>query len=301
MIDPLNDPARRGEGRFFGKYRGKVTDNKDPLSLGRIQALVPGVFGMVTNWALPCAPYAGDQVGFYAIPPIGAVVWIEFEGGDPTYPIWSGCFWQTGQVPTEVATNTDDPSQVKVFKTRVATLWINDTDQKGQITLKFNDPTVSEPVTITMVWDSTGITITVQGSPGTSTITQTPQDITTNSTTLGTTTSKDTTVTAQGGVTVKATNDIAMTSDSGKISGTASASSITFTSQSFSVSATNSATITGTSSVSISGNSSVSISAAAGSLTASGMSATLSSTGSTKVAGALSLSLGGASISFMPA
>jgi hypothetical protein len=300
VIDTLNDPARRNEGRFFGKYRGKVTDNKDPLSLGRIQALVPGVFGMVTNWALPCAPYAGDQVGFYAIPPIGAVVWIEFEGGDPTYPIWSGCFWQTGQVPTEVGTNADDPSQVKVFKTRVATLWINDTDKQGQITLKFNDPTVSEPVTITMVWDSTGITITVQGSNGTSTITQTPEDITTNSTTLGTTTSKDTTVTAQGGVTVKATNDIAMTSDSGKISGTASASSITFSSQSFSVSATNSASISGTSSVSISGTSSVSISASAGSLTASGLSTTVSSTGATKVSGTASLSLGGASISFLP-
>lgn len=301
MIDSLNDPARRSEGRFFGKYRGKVTDNKDPLGLGRIQALVPGVFGMVTNWALPCAPYAGNQVGFYAIPPIGAVVWIEFEGGDPTYPIWSGCFWQTGQVPTEVKTNQDDPSQVKVFKTRVITLWIDDTDQKGQATLKFNDSTVSDSVTITMVWAPTGLTITVQGSDGTTTITQNSQDITTNSTTLGTTTSKDTTVTAQGGVTVKATNDIALTSDSGKISGTASASSVTFSSQSFSVSATNSATISATSSVSISGTSSVSISASAGSLTASGMSTTVSSTSSTKVSGVASLSLGGASISFMPA
>lgn len=301
MIDTLNDPARRSEGRFFGKYRGKVTDNKDPLSLGRIQAVVPGVFGMVTNWALPCAPYAGDQVGFYAIPPIGAVVWIEFEGGDPTFPIWSGCFWQTGQVPTEVGTNADDPSQVKVFKTRVATLWINDTDQQGQITLKFNDPSVSEPVTITMVWDSTGITITVQGSPGTSTITQTPQDITTNSTTLGTTTSKDTTVTAQGGVTVKATNDIAMTSDSGKISGTASASSVSFTSQSFSVTATDSATVSATNSATISGTSGVTVSST-GTVTVSGTtSLMLSSTTSTKVAGGASLSLGGASISFMPA
>ena len=78
------------EGRLFGKYRGIVTDNKDPEKLGRIQASVPAVPGMQTNWANPCAPYAGLNVGFYAIPPVGAKVWIEFESGAPDYPIWSG-------------------------------------------------------------------------------------------------------------------------------------------------------------------------------------------------------------------
>ena len=46
-----------------------------------------------SGWALPAVPYAGDGVGFFMIPPIGASVWIEFEHGDPDYPIWTGCFW----------------------------------------------------------------------------------------------------------------------------------------------------------------------------------------------------------------
>jgi uncharacterized protein involved in type VI secretion and phage assembly len=80
--------------QFHGKYRGRVEDNNDPLKLGRILAMVPAVAGARTNWALPCAPYAAPQVGSLLVPPVGALVWIEFEAGDPNTPIWSGCFWQ---------------------------------------------------------------------------------------------------------------------------------------------------------------------------------------------------------------
>jgi hypothetical protein len=316
-LDTMNDPLRRNEGRYFGKYRGLVKDNKDPLKLGRVQATVPSIPGMTVNWALPCAPYAGDQVGFYTIPPIGALVWIEFEGGDPTYPIWSGCFWNTDQVPTEVGTNSDDPSQVKVFKTRVVSLWVDDTDQKGQVQMVYKDPTLSDPVTVTVIMNSTGLAVSVNGSKGTSTFNMTPEDINTNSATLETTTSKDTTITAQGKLTATITGDIAASSSSGKISGTASGD-VSLTSSggnfsvtasgdgsltvknasitagaSFTVTATNSASITGTSSVSVTTTGSLS-------MTATG-SATLTSTASTKVSGAASLSLGGASISFLPA
>jgi uncharacterized protein involved in type VI secretion and phage assembly len=86
--------------QYYGKYRGKVTQNIDPLQLGRIQVSCPAVFGEgQLNWAMPCVPYAGIQAGFYAIPAIAANVWIEFEGGDIERPIWSGCFWGTGETP----------------------------------------------------------------------------------------------------------------------------------------------------------------------------------------------------------
>lgn len=85
-------PGKRKQ--YFGKYRGTVINNVDPELRGRIQALVPDVAGVFpTGWALPCLPGAGANNGVYAVPPIGAGVWMEFEGGDPDYPIWVGGFW----------------------------------------------------------------------------------------------------------------------------------------------------------------------------------------------------------------
>ena len=76
---------------FYGKYRGLVTDIQDPLMLGRIKAQVPDVMGSDdSGWAMPCAPFGGSQAGFFALPVVGAGVWIEFEHGDPDYPIWAG-------------------------------------------------------------------------------------------------------------------------------------------------------------------------------------------------------------------
>ncbi len=141
--------------RLFGKYRGKVLDNDDPLFLGRILADVAAVQGMVMNWCMPCVPYAGPDVGFYAMPPIGANVWIEFEGGDINYPIWSGCFWGEGETP--VVTAEPPNPMVKVFKTEFATLIMNDTPETGGITLECNPAAVATP--LFMVFDSEGITI----------------------------------------------------------------------------------------------------------------------------------------------
>jgi len=86
---------------FFGKYRGRVLDNRDPLHLGRLSVSVPDVLGDAMGWALPCVPFAGPGIGFLALPPVGANVWVEFEAGDPDHPIWSGCFWSPGQLPAE--------------------------------------------------------------------------------------------------------------------------------------------------------------------------------------------------------
>lgn len=87
--------------KFLGKYRGSVVNNVDPEQRGRIQVMVPDVSNvMVSSWALPCAPVGGIQTGMFAVPPIGAGVWVEFEQGDPDYPIWTGCFWgSAAEVP----------------------------------------------------------------------------------------------------------------------------------------------------------------------------------------------------------
>lgn len=208
MATTSDRSKERGQDRFFGKYRGLVKDNKDPDKLGRIQVTVPAVPGMDVTWAMPCAPYAGPDVGFYTIPPVGALVWVEFESGNLDFPIWSGCFWDKDEVPTEVGTNSDDPSQVKVLKTRVAKVWIDDTDKKGQMVIEFLDDSVDEPVTVKFTLDSTGLVILCKGSKGTATITMNPEDIISDSTTLQTKTSKDTTMKADANLKATATKDM---------------------------------------------------------------------------------------------
>ncbi|MFJ9456291.1 phage baseplate assembly protein V [Kitasatospora sp. NPDC101447] len=86
--------------RYFGKYRGEVTSVDDPLKSGRLKAKVPEVLGDVeTGWALPCTPYAGQRSGLYTVPPVGSALWVEFEAGDPSRPIWTGCWWGPLEAP----------------------------------------------------------------------------------------------------------------------------------------------------------------------------------------------------------
>lgn len=86
---------------YYGKYRGTVVNNIDPMQIGRIQVMVPDVSNlMLSSWAMPCAPVAGINMGVFTLPLIGAGVWVEFEQGDPDYPIWVGGFWGTAaEVP----------------------------------------------------------------------------------------------------------------------------------------------------------------------------------------------------------
>lgn len=98
----LMDLLDRVANRFYGKYRGSVT----AIDAGtlRIKAKVPAVLGeQETGWCMPCVPYAGDGVGMAFLPEEGAGVWIEFEGGDVSYPVWVGCYWRSGELPSDAA------------------------------------------------------------------------------------------------------------------------------------------------------------------------------------------------------
>src|SRR5689334_4461587 len=84
------------EQQYFGKYRGTVVNNVDPMQIGRVQAIVPDVSALIpTTWAMPCVPIASPQAGSWFVPNVGSGVWIEFEHGNPDYPIWVGCYWPT--------------------------------------------------------------------------------------------------------------------------------------------------------------------------------------------------------------
>ena len=83
-----------GPPRFYGKYRGLVIDNIDPLQMGRVMVQVPDVLGETPgSWAMPCVAASGIQAGIFAVAPIGAQVWVELEQGNPDYPICAGGFW----------------------------------------------------------------------------------------------------------------------------------------------------------------------------------------------------------------
>ncbi|HMJ25305.1 MAG TPA: phage baseplate assembly protein V [Pyrinomonadaceae bacterium] len=122
--------------QFFGKFRGTVTDIQDPLMIGRVRARVPDVLGdLDSGWAMPCAPFGGSGMGFFALPTVGAGVWIEFEHGDPDYPIWTGCwFGSVAEMPPELLT---PPYKKVLIKTEGGnSIVIDDTPGIGGITLE---------------------------------------------------------------------------------------------------------------------------------------------------------------------
>jgi hypothetical protein len=93
-MSPENSSPGAKSTRYYGKYRGTVIDNIDPEQIGRVLVEVPDVLGLTpSSWAMPCVPAAGIQAGVFVVPPIGSQVWVEFEQGDPDYPIWTGGFW----------------------------------------------------------------------------------------------------------------------------------------------------------------------------------------------------------------
>jgi uncharacterized protein involved in type VI secretion and phage assembly len=143
-----------GGPAFYGKYRGKVENAIDPQGLARVQVSCPAVLGDATlAWAMPCLPGAGPGVGFHAIPPVGAKIWVEFEGGNPDYPIWAGGFWDIGDAPA--------PPGPTAFLTKA---WKGDNfsleimDIPGAPTLALELTTAMGPAKIEA--DATGLTIT---------------------------------------------------------------------------------------------------------------------------------------------
>ncbi|WP_118136106.1 phage baseplate assembly protein V [Oceanicella sp. SM1341] len=120
------------QDRFFGKYRGEVVNNTDPEKRGRLEVLVPNVMGPQAVWALPCVPYAGPGEGFFALPPAGAKLWVEFEGGDTNFPVWTGCFWGSGEIDAP-----DAGPAVKFLRTPAATVRID--DAAGTVTVETTD------------------------------------------------------------------------------------------------------------------------------------------------------------------
>jgi Type VI secretion system/phage-baseplate injector OB domain len=154
-IENTRDNAR--QARVYGKFKGIVVDTLDPQNQGRITALVPEVLGEIpTGWANPCVPFAGTNAGFFSIPAPGSGVWVEFEAGDVSRPIWTGGFWASGEAPMK------PPGSQATWTTKT---WRSDTG----LTTSFDD--VAQTITIAdagavnaITIDVTSGTVTVKGA-----------------------------------------------------------------------------------------------------------------------------------------
>jgi hypothetical protein len=142
--------ARLSSERRYGKYGGVVTNNTDPLHIGGIRAIVPGVYGdaVESPWARPCAPYAGPGVGMHVVPPVGARVWVEFEAGDIDRPIWSGGWWDDSDTLSD-QTGKPAAAPLKILRSEKGlmvaldddanTLTLSDADGTNLVTISVDD------------------------------------------------------------------------------------------------------------------------------------------------------------------
>lgn len=107
----------------LGFYLGLVTNNEDPEKLGRIKLAVPGLVEPESNWAWPIGTVGGggSEVGFYAVPPVGAKVGVFFRQGSITNPFYVAGNWgkPDGVSEAPLAVQTADAGtqhQIRVFE-----------------------------------------------------------------------------------------------------------------------------------------------------------------------------------------
>lgn len=123
---------------FYGKYRGVVTNNDDPLKQGRLKVRVPDIMSEdESGWALPCFPFLGHGMGIFGLPVVGSGVWVEFEQGNPDYPIWAGC-WAASQqeLPSQVTAAPELKKEIAIVTEGKHFILFDDRSGEGGITLQ---------------------------------------------------------------------------------------------------------------------------------------------------------------------
>jgi uncharacterized protein involved in type VI secretion and phage assembly len=108
-----------------------VTNNQDAEQRGRIKVQVPSVLRDVQAWARPCLPY-----GHFFIPTVESQVWVEFEAGDPNYPIWVGVWYLPDAVPEEAKIAPPDNRVIQTASGHTVQIMDQDGEEKIVITHK---------------------------------------------------------------------------------------------------------------------------------------------------------------------
>ena len=161
---------------FHGMYRGGVVDVDDPMRAGRVRVRVFGVFDDFASQTIPWALYAdsfmggiGGSGGFF-IPPVGSHVFVFFEAGDPTQPVFFAGAPAMNDGPPERSSNYP---QNRVYKSPSGHL-IEINDGAGIIHIQHNsgtevtiqaDGSVIENVVANLTRNITGdVTETIDGN-----------------------------------------------------------------------------------------------------------------------------------------
>lgn len=163
----LRENGLEGIGRFYSTYRGIVINNEDPLKLNRLQIEVPDITQTLV-WAYPKGQPGPLQSGAkYLTPEINDVVFVEFQSGDPNYPLWSYCGWAKTQVPPELekkeVIGIVTPNGNKIFlddETNTTKILLKVSEDKfHEITLSPEGVIIKTPTPITQetqsTWDQT--------------------------------------------------------------------------------------------------------------------------------------------------
>lgn len=134
--------------RYYGPYRAKVINNKDPEKLGRIIVEVPRARVPKENgeWVLPMMDGAGKQHGFFWPPQQGDYVFVFFDNGDPRRPLCYMGGWYAGdEVHSSMDTESDGTPKTRGFRTPGGHLVsLSDKDGKEKVTIRHKDGTIVE-------------------------------------------------------------------------------------------------------------------------------------------------------------
>jgi len=158
MDEKMARYIERAEGKYWGKYRGFVQDNNDPEQLGRLKVAVPSLLAdAVSGWAWPAVPYAGAGIGFFFMPQVGDLVWVEFIEGDLDHPVWTGGSWGKpggqSELPQEALQSYPQQQVIKTPSGNV--IIINDSSGSESITIRTKEGTE-------IIIDRSGPKITIQ-------------------------------------------------------------------------------------------------------------------------------------------
>ena len=130
----ITEEGLEGLGRYYSVYRGIVIDNEDTeKNMNRVKVCIPEVMGGTFAWALPKGQHGSISTGFkFLAPKIGDIVFVTFEFGDPTKPLWEYHGWGLQQIPEPL----NGPNKMGLVTPEGNLIVIN--DDEGTLNLYFN-------------------------------------------------------------------------------------------------------------------------------------------------------------------